>query len=450
MRLRLPALALIIAAAVPSLAHAESGVLNLHIDLGAGIPFLGDQLVDDGMGNYTIEPMFVGTVGVDWQLAVPFALELIAGGGYGLGGFVDETTGVRDEGSPYGTAALGGRFRFLDNREGYANETGGDYDGNGWVSAHLGWHFFDGHEFGIDLGGGYEWSVIDPVQLGLFVRGALLLVGDNPKVDAIVYGGVNASFELIGGAEALDSDGDGLSDERELAEHHTDPQNPDTDGDQLGDGLEVDTETNPTLPDTDGDGAQDGVEDANRDGVPDPSECDPRLADTDGGGVPDGFEMQNGTNCRDRSDDDQDGDGVPNHLDRCPNTPRGEEVDQNGCIVMRAQIVLDGITFAFDSAEILPESENTLNRGLQILLDNPEARVEIGGHTDNVGGAAYNNRLSRQRADSVRSWLVEHGIEANRLTVRGYGMAQPRASNDTEEGRAQNRRIEFRSLNQPD
>lgn len=444
MTARVLAIVLVVTAA-PSLASAESGILNLHIEAGAGIPFLGDQVFEDASGTATIQPLFLGNISVDWQLAVPFALELQAGGGYSLGAFRND-----EEGNPYVNVVAGARYRFLDNREGYGDEPGGDYDGNAYVNAHLGYHLFDSHQFGIDLGGGYEWSVIKPLQLGLFVRGVLMIAGEYPRVDAIVYGGVNASIELIGGAEALDTDGDGLSDEREIAEHHTDPNNPDTDGDQLNDGLEVRTETNPTRADTDGDSANDGVEDANQDGVPDPGECDPRAADTDGGGVPDGFEMQNGTNCRDRADDDQDGDGVVNHLDRCPNTPRGEEVDQNGCIIMRAQIVLDGITFAFDSAEILPESETTLRRGLQILLDNPDARVEIGGHTDNVGGAGYNNRLSRQRAESVRDWLRDNGIEANRMTVRGYGMTQPRASNDTEEGRAQNRRIEFRSLNAPD
>jgi OOP family OmpA-OmpF porin len=109
-------------------------------------------------------------------------------------------------------------------------------------------------------------------------------------------------------------------------------------------------------------------------------------------------------------------------------------------------MVLPGIEFAFDSAEILPASERTLNIALQILRDNPSARVEVGGHTDNVGNANYNRRLSQQRADSVRDWLVEHGVARNRMQTRGYGSAQPVAPNDTDEGRARNRRIEFKQL----
>ena len=106
--------------------------------------------------------------------------------------------------------------------------------------------------------------------------------------------------------------------------------------------------------------------------------------------------------------------------------------------------VLTGINFEFNSAVINPNSEVTLQTAAQLLSDNPDAHVEIGGHTDNVGSATYNRQLSQQRAESVKAWLVAHGIEAGRMTVRGYGSQRPAASNDTEEGRAQNRRIEFR------
>ncbi len=437
------ALALALSLAVglgPGVARAESGELNLHIDLAGGLPVIGDMVVADPMtGVAQVPPGVFGTLGLDWQLAQPFALELIGGGGAVLGGF----PGTNDDVTPYVTAALGARLRFLDNFEGYANEPGGDYDGNFWVSAHLGYHLFDGSQFGIDLGLGYEFSVIRPLSIGLFARGALLIGGDRPDVDAIVYGGISFSIELVGGVEALDTDGDGLADEREVAEYGTDPTNPDTDGDGLGDGLEVRTDTSPTNPDTDGDGAGDGVEDANRNGGLDPTEADPRVPDTDHGGVPDGYELEHHMNPRDPADDDSDRDGVLEDRDRCPNTPQGEQVDENGCIIMRERITLDGVQFAFDSAEILPASEDTLRRGLQILLDNPEVHVEIGGHTDDQGTRAYNMRLSRERAESVKTWLVEHGIDASRLRTHGYGPSRPVASNETEEGRAQNRRIEF-------
>lgn len=432
----------------PAAASADSGRLNLHVEPVLLVPVAGDILPEaDDEGRVQLPFGVAGTLGIDWQLAPPFALELLVGGGWVFEPFPD----VADEesGTPYFTAAVGPRFRFMDNQEGYANEPGGDLAGNFWVSGHLGYHLFDGSQLGIDLGAGYEWSVTSPLSIGLFARAALLIGNENDnrsKLDAILYGGVSFSFELIGGVEALDSDGDGLADERELAVHGTNPNDPDTDGDGLNDGLEVRTETDPRSSDTDGDGLMDGVEDADHSGGLDASESDPRVADTDGGGVPDGWEAEHSMNLRDPADDDSDGDGVFEHLDRCPNTPEGEEVDAHGCIIMRAQVTLDGIQFAFDSAEILPASERTLRRGLQILRDNPEVRVEIAGHTDNVGNASYNRRLSRARAQAVKRWLVERGIEEARMTTRGYGATQAVASNDTEAGRARNRRIEFRRL----
>ncbi|MEM9374297.1 MAG: OmpA family protein [Planctomycetota bacterium] len=419
-------------------------MLNLHIELTAGVPVAGDILEENAMGESELPPGFGGALGIDWQFSVPWALELIGGAEYYLESFPDSD----DSGEIHGWVGVGPRYRFIDNQEGYANEEGGDIDGTAWAALHVGYHNFDGNQLGFDIGGGYEWSVVRPLQIGLWIRGTLLVLGDRDELDVLVTGGVNFSLELVGGAEALDSDGDGLSDEREIAEHGTDPRNPDTDGDGLNDGLEVRTDTDPTNPDTDGDEARDGDEDQNRDGVPDDNEADPRNPDTDGGGVPDGFELTHNMNVRDPADDDSDRDGVYEHIDRCPNTPEGEEVDATGCIVMRAQITLDGIQFAFDSAEILPASERTLRRGLQILLDNPDVRVEVGGHTDNVGNRSYNMRLSRQRAESVRRWLTENGIERNRMTVRGYGPTRPVASNDTEQGQAQNRRIEFTRIDE--
>ena len=432
----------------PGSARAESGKLNLHIDLAGAAPVLGDALPEaDEEGRVELPLGLIGHAGLDWQVAQPLALELLVGGGYFFEPFPDEPEDA--SGTPYFTAAVGPRVRFMDNQEGYANEPGGDVAGNFWVSGHLGYHLFDGSQLGVDLGLGYEWSVQSPIQVGVFARGALLFGNDNPNrdsVDAILSLGVSFSFELVGGVSGLDTDGDGLPDEREVARYRTNPNNPDTDGDGLNDGLEVRTDTDPLSSDTDGDGAMDGVEDADHSGGLDANESDPRVADTDQGGVPDGWELDHSMNVRDPADDDSDRDGVPEHIDRCPNTPEGEEVDDNGCIVMQERITLDGIRFAFDSAEILPESERTLRRGLQILLDNPDVRVEIAGHTDNVGGRAYNNRLSRQRADSVKQWLTEHGIDAARLETRGYGSSEPVATNDTEAGRAQNRRIEFRQL----
>jgi outer membrane protein OmpA-like peptidoglycan-associated protein len=418
-----------------SVARAESGRFNLHLEAGVAAPVLGEA----GPGPATDHALFLGPLGwlgFDWQLAQPIALELLAGGGY----FPALEDGVFH-------AAVGVRYRFLDNFEGYANQPGGDYDGTAWASAHVGAMAFDGAQLALDLAAGYEWSVLEPLQVGVFARGVVGLTGHGPQVDVLAVAGLSASV-AFGAQRALDSDGDGLPDERETMRFETDPHDPDTDDDGLPDGLEVRTGTNPRLPDTDGDGLLDGVEDADRDGEVDGNETDPRLADTDRGGVPDAWERANPPHDpRNPDDDDSDDDGVMDDRDQCSDTPRGVEVDARGCAILRPRLVLDGINFAFGSAEILPESEETLRRALALLRDNPDALIEIGGHTDNVGREQTNRQLSLARANSVRAWLVEHGIDPARLTTRGYASSQPVASNDTEEGRAQNRRIEFKHLN---
>lgn len=110
------------------------------------------------------------------------------------------------------------------------------------------------------------------------------------------------------------------------------------------------------------------------------------------------------------------------------------------------RIVLHGINFATNSAKIKPASYPALDESAALLKEHPTIRVEIAGHTDAVGSEVYNLKLSKQRAEAVRNYLVLHGIETDRLIARGYGENQPIASNETKEGRAKNRRIEFRIL----
>jgi outer membrane protein OmpA-like peptidoglycan-associated protein len=106
-----------------------------------------------------------------------------------------------------------------------------------------------------------------------------------------------------------------------------------------------------------------------------------------------------------------------------------------------------GINFDFDKATLRPDSEPTLTQVLRLLRDEPKLTVEIGGHTDNVGKADYNMKLSDRRAATVREWLVGHGIAASRLTSRGYGDTQPLVPNDSDENRAKNRRVELKKPN---
>ena len=107
------------------------------------------------------------------------------------------------------------------------------------------------------------------------------------------------------------------------------------------------------------------------------------------------------------------------------------------------KVALYGINFDFNKATIRPDSEPVLNQVAAVLKSQPVS-VEIGGHTDNVGTPAYNAKLSQDRADAVKSWLVGHGIPASRLTTRGYGETVPVVPNNSDANRARNRRVELK------
>lgn len=143
---------------------------------------------------------------------------------------------------------------------------------------------------------------------------------------------------------------------------------------------------------------------------------------------------------------DSDGDGIIDNKDNCPNTPAGVRVDGEGC-PLGGVVALDGVTFEFNGDRLRPDAATILNDASEVLARYPEMLVEVAGHTDSIGGDAYNQTLSQRRAESVRQYLVNKGISAERLTAVGYGESEPRATNDTEEGRELNRRVELRIQN---
>jgi len=218
------------------------------------------------------------------------------------------------------------------------------------------------------------------------------------------------------------------------------------------------------LKDTDGDGIPDDIDacptepEDHKD--PDPMDGCPTPPDRDGDGIPDAIDK-----CPDDPEDkegiededgcpehDTDGDGIPDAKDACPKEPGQPDIDpkKNGCprfihLEGSSVRVLQQVHFETASATILPDSFSMLGEIAQLLKATPSIKkMRIEGHTDNHGGADYNLDLSKRRAASVRQWLVDHGIDPGRLESQGYGLTQPIETNDTDVGRAANRRVEFK------
>ena len=132
---------------------------------------------------------------------------------------------------------------------------------------------------------------------------------------------------------------------------------------------------------------------------------------------------------------DSDGDGVPDSRDKCPNTPKGVKVNADGCWELK------GVNFDSDKAVI--KDTRVLDDAVVILKANPKLTGEVRGFTDSTGSEAHNQRLSEARANAVRDYFIKQGIAPERIRAKGFGETNPVASNDTVEGRAQNRRVEL-------
>lgn len=222
-----------------------------------------------------------------------------------------------------------------------------------------------------------------------------------------------------------DRDHDGIPDEIDAC--------PDQPEDHLG---KEPNDGCPLPPDRDGDGIPDSI-----DQCPDQPEDFDGLADDDG--------------C---PEDDFDKDGVPDTSDACPREPGQPSPDpaKNGCpqfIKMEGSVIriLQQVHFATASATILPDSFPMLQEIVNLLQANAKIRrIAIEGHTDNRGGADMNQKLSQARSESVMRWLAQHGVAKERLEAHGYGLTRPIESNNTDKGRAANRRVEFHILDEGD
>ena len=336
---------------------------------------------------------------------------------------------------------------------------------------------FDGWRY--SLGFGQRFMQSETARLRWEIRGLQTMLDDEDlggedltNIQAIL------GFSWGTASTPVDTDGDGVKDKKDKC-----PDTPhgatvdetgcpkDSDGDGVYDGLDRCPDTpkgvkvDPTgCPmDSDGDGVPDGPDacpDTPRGATVDERGC---PKDSDGDGVPDGIDKCPNTPRGTKVDAsgcpmDSDGDGVTDDKDRCPDTPRGTQVDANGCpppppppppaaIPERGMtLVLEGVNFEYDSAKLTADSTTVLDRVAASLMEHTEAKIEVDGHTDSKGNDAYNLSLSRKRANAVKDYLVSKGVNAAQLSAKGYGEKQPIASNDTEDGRSHNRRVELKRV----
>jgi len=275
-----------------------------------------------------------------------------------------------------------------------------------------------------------------------------------------------------------DSDGDGVPDERDLCpgtppgaiiDEYGCPKDSDNDGipdykdacPRTPKGAIVDMNGCPL--DGDGDGVYDGLDKCTNTPLGARVDSLGCARDTDDDGIVDGIDQCPRTPPKVEVDNrgcpkDSDGDGIYDGIDRCPNTPEGIPVDTIGCPktpkLKKGESITVRINFETCSWDVSSDESIKLQDALNMLRGYPEMVIEVEGHTDNRGigpgckqkGVADNVDLSYKRAESVRQWLIDRGVESSRIRTKGYGETKPTATNETADGREQNRRIELRCV----
>lgn len=274
-------------------------------------------------------------------------------------------------------------------------------------------------------------------------------IGTNDTNSTLLNAIIGLEYKFLG---PRDTDGDGIWDRddgdplraEDMDGFRDDDGIPDPDNDQ--DGVPDIVDKAPLKPeDIDGFEDEDGVPDPDNDwdGIPDVEDGAPNQPEDF-----DGYQDDDGV-----PDSDDDEDGIPDLIDRCKNEPETYNGyrDDDGCPDEKPEpitgkgerIILRDIQFELDSAELTRKSYTVLDVVYESLYANPEVEIEIRGYTDSTGHEAYNQNLSTARAKAVRNYLLQKGIAGYRIKAVGYGEKDPMAGNATEEGRAQNRRIEF-------
>ena len=458
-RVLCPALALLLLVlGAPSGAQAETGTIDLHFE-GGGATFLtAPQTGYFGFGGgaaAAFEWSIIDLIGIEAEY-------LFAGFPAGDGAF------ARPDGQIHLLGA-GVRLRPLNDDAGFAGHVGehpdwheGNWHGDLWLSAHVGWVRTGGLDrFAFDAGLGYELSLVDGFSLGPYARYLHVVQPDDEPLDpadalALSFG-LAGTFCLTSCSvhrPPPDSDGDGLNDrvdrcplEAEDPDGFEDDDGcPDPDND--GDGILDPVDACP-LEAEDFDGRHDG------DGCPEPeidSDGDTLLDEDDGCPLEaeDRDSFEDGDGC---PDPDNDGDGFPDGADDCPNDAEvvnGVD-DEDGCPdqalvhVEHDRIVLeDMVHFEFGTAVLRAGSRPILEDVARLILAHAEyVHVTIEGYADEQGDEEFNQELSQRRADRIRETLIRMGVEAERLSARGHGEADPIAAGGTIEAFQQNRRVEF-------
>jgi OOP family OmpA-OmpF porin len=268
------------------------------------------------------------------------------------------------------------------------------------------------------LGGGLEIFLTETMALDLGAKWRYMLTDDKDLIgrswtdgEGIAAGDIsndNQLWYIFAGltwypGKCKDSDNDGVCDNKDKC-----PDTPDC--------CIVDEFGCPKDPD--GDGVCDGC-----DKCPDTPKC----AVVDAKGCP----------------KDSDGDGVWDGCDKCPGTPQGVEVDEDGCAKCDLS-PLEGITFQFDKSDVVPAPNPILDMAVDLIKKcGLGHKIEVQGHTCNIGSEEYNMKLGQRRADAAKTYLVSRGISPDVLFPKSYGESKPKFPNDTRDNRAKNRRIEF-------
>jgi OmpA-OmpF porin, OOP family len=383
----------------------------------------------DPVGRYLyVSPMAGYTIfdsDLRWPGAQPIAHDLYAGGRLGYqygsawafelaGGYTpasEDVSGGQDVSFMHGT----GNLVFSP----WANRIGGPYLFAGGGLGRLTASGEDLNQGLVEGGGGLKLWLTDAIGARLEARVSHWLPKESNGAPSVNYVMLTGGLTFGIGAKGRDTDGDGVPDSRDRCA--ATPK-----------GATVDKHGCPS--DTDGDGVLDGI---------DQCAATPKGCTVDAKG------------CT----SDADGDGVCDGIDQCPNTPAGLKVDEKGCVIELVEretelmdtgrIRLQNVNFDTGKATLKPESFQTLDVVGTLLSQWPTLRIEIAGHTDDVGGSGLNQRLSLARAQSVLDYLKGKypAIDATRFTAKGYGESRPLLPNVDDASRAQNRRVEFTVLN---